>query len=42
MDMFLYPPDEETTSSENLIHIVYGNTNIPSRKSRNLFLKKIG
>jgi hypothetical protein len=38
MDMFLYPPDEETLrkSAKTLIHILYGNTNIPSRQSQNL------
>jgi hypothetical protein len=44
MDMVLYPPDEETTSrksAKTLIHILYGNTNIPSRQSRNLFRKRI-
>jgi hypothetical protein len=42
MEMFLYPPDEETPRklAKTLIHILYGNTNIPSRQSRNLFRKR--
>jgi hypothetical protein len=39
MDMVLYPPDEESTSKIGE-DILYGNTNIPSRQSRNLFRKR--
>jgi hypothetical protein len=42
MDMFLYSPDDETSrkSAKTLIHILYGYTNIPSRRSQNFFRKR--